>query len=52
MHKLKIDRDYFTTVKLVIGKRDLHVKVDVLKNRLCEVSEFLALACNDRWASG
>jgi hypothetical protein len=46
-------RNFFKeTVKVVIGDGENRVELDVPKNRLCEVSEFFAAACSDRWASG
>ena len=33
-------------------RETVKVELDVPKDRLCEVSEFFAAACSDRWASG
>jgi hypothetical protein len=40
------------TVKVVIGTGEKQMEIHVPKNRLCEVSEFFAAGCSDRWASG
>jgi hypothetical protein len=46
-------RNFFKeTVKLVIGNGENKVELVVPKDRLCQVSEFFAAACSDRWASG
>jgi hypothetical protein len=45
-------RNFFQTVKLIIGKGEQQVVVNVPKDRLCDVSEFFSAGCSDRWASG
>lgn len=52
MHLLINYRDFFQIVELIIGQGKNQVLVNVPNARLCEVSEFLAACCSERWPSG
>lgn len=56
MHILMSERDFFETIQIVVGNgqesgQEKEIK-NVPKRRLCDVSEFFATACSDRWKSG